>query len=161
MLRLAIVSCAITLAAGTAHADDAAAIAAAKAWYAAATASDAAVTASKEKPVHYLTSIGTESCAKLKAGKATSAAQIKKLGRCLADTQKEYADDAPPHMWEVTSLAIMGTSFPRKHRKDMAAVAKGATIIDAVLEGNAADIYIVVAPDGTVRAVWLSQNAPG
>ena len=163
-LTLGLVGALVMATATRAHADARgdAAIAAARTWYGGMLAQDGSVPApSKSKPVHYLMPGDLASCASVKAGKATSAAVLKKVGACLAAVQKEMADDAPPHMWEVTIIDVVEVGFAKRHHKNIEAAAKGATLVNAVLEGNAADIYMAVAPDGTIRGVWVSQNAPG
>jgi hypothetical protein len=79
----------------------------------------------------------------------------------LFDTWKSLAE-TPIKSQPVDEVEISDAlgDFDKKLHKGMKAVAEGATIVDAqhIGEGQTMSVFVVLAKDGSVRAVWMRHG---
>jgi hypothetical protein len=149
----------------SARADDAAAIAAASAWWTDVSEWGTPVV-SKQAPLHYAVRSSTRQCRKTRVGKATTEKAAEKLSLCLVNAYARLIpaeiDFTPiPDGWKV--ITERGDAqFNKKQKKAIATAAKGATIVMNRFWSDDGQefvrVYLAVAADGAIRGVWLDSR---
>jgi hypothetical protein len=151
--------------ASAARADDAAAIAAADAWWT-DVADWGTPAASKKAPLVYATRTTTRECKKLKVGKATSEKAAEKLSLCLTNAYLRLIpaeiDFTPiPDGWKVVTDRG-DAQFSKKQKKAIAGAAAGATVVMNRFWSDDGQefvrVYLAVGADGAVRGVWMDSR---
>lgn len=139
-----------------------AAIKVAQAWHAAMIDSPSAtVEVSKDQPLAYvLENVPTKSCKGLESGRATTAAAVLKLKKCLMSTRKALGTEPPSADFRAFPIDEAIGGFDRKRRKSMKEIAKDATVIVSqyIGDGLTMNVRLVVGTDGKVRAVWVDYG---
>lgn len=115
--------------------------------------------ASAKKPMAYFVDVPTvPDCAGL-TGTATAA--VPKLKSCVVAAYKHF-NKTPLAKLAVTEMKLERflLRFDPKLRPNVKAAAKGTKVVHAAFDGDgeALDIYLGIAADGSVRAVWLDSN---
>jgi hypothetical protein len=155
-----------------ARADDAAAIEAAKAWYARVVAGQKSAEPLPATPLSV--TVRTEKvvrpCNRFASAKLTSAKQLARFAACMVaiDHRVQYRTRYTPR-WGIEPGTVAITNelntgrSPKQHQRfvqQVAADAKDATLVRMELtEGQVGQMrmYLAVTTDGTVKAVWLSE----
>jgi hypothetical protein len=158
----------LVLAPATARADNAAAVAAGSKWFE-SLIDWGDLPASKKAPVTYAVVSNHPRCKKLKVGKTTTRKVANQLSLCfpnaylaLIDAESEYVPKATG--WKIATdvKGSMGSAFNKKQRAAITAAAKDTTIVtnsyQGEHEGEMMQVFIAVAADGSIRAVWLYQS---
>ena len=127
----------------------------ARAYLAAAVAGTATATVSKDKPLSHWSDTPVASCT---TGKATTPEALRAVHTCLKDQTKSIAVDGEP---QAVTIADVTKRFDKKLRAAMTTAAKGTKIIEFVYngDGETALIDFAIAPDKSVKAIWVSAEA--
>ena len=162
-MKLAIALALVLATSSVARADDASATAAAQAWLDAALTGGTLAPPSKKAPLDHVFTADEKKCAKVFTGRATSAKQLKKVVACIVAAHDSIfydGEEAKPATWELDDLEHVASQFwNKKQIKKVKASGKGNTIVRAVFEGSRIWTYVwlAVAPDNTIKAVYLQQ----